>query len=73
MAKFTQRSAARWHGQIKADDIPALKGAVERMTAPQLSFYANAFKAFAPEAHQVVLSEIERRCVLAYVEEGLGE
>jgi hypothetical protein len=63
----------RWNGHVKADDIPELKKAVELMADRQLSFYATAFKAFAPpEARQVVLDEISRRCVLAYVEEGLG-
>ena len=57
----------RWNGHVNANDIPALKKAVEQMADRQLSFYANAFKIFAPPAHKVVLDEIERRCVMAYV------
>lgn len=62
----------RWQGHIKANDLAGLKAAVEAMGDRQLGFYANAFKAHAPEAHRIVLEEIERRAVLAYIEEGLG-
>jgi hypothetical protein len=63
----------RWHDKANADNIPEFKSALLQMSPPQLSFYANALKAAARhEAHKLVLEEISRRVVLAYVEEGLG-
>jgi hypothetical protein len=79
MSKFT-----RWHGQVNVENIEAFKAALQSMSSAQLSFYANALKlalgapneatrlAVFAEAHKLVLEEIARRVVLAYVEEGLG-
>ena len=66
------RYSRRWNGQANvATDFRA--NALPNMSDRQLTFFANAFKASGDAyTHKLVLEEIERRCVLAYVEEGLG-
>jgi hypothetical protein len=59
---------------VCAPDIFTLRRVVEEMSDEQLSFLANAFKRSGQtEPHAIVIGEIERRCVMAYVSEGLGE
>ena len=78
MTYYHKSNKARYAGSVNASDIPALKRAVEQMSDRQLEFFAVAFKAAAPtESRAVVLSEIARRCIMAYVSvestKGLGE
>jgi hypothetical protein len=62
----------RWTGQANVDS-PEFAAALPYMSRKQLTFYANALKIVHPDAHKRVLSEIERRVVLAYIEERLGK
>jgi hypothetical protein len=62
----------RWTGQANVDS-PEFAAALPHMSRKQLTFYANALKIIHPDAHKHVLNEIDRRVVLAYIEEGLGK
>jgi hypothetical protein len=60
-------STKRWKGRVDASNVAALKDAVAEMSDRQLELYANAMKAVGAPAHAVILAEIVRRCIDAYV------